>query len=125
MIEELVFNLLAVSLFIIIFFKILRKNDSNYVSILLLEAIGICISFVEIKLGIEANLAFTIIKYGRDRHYSIKVSDRYLNRDYYRKEEIRDYLTTWNSKDLLDYYHNNYWNKSYKTKYNGCVKKIH
>ena len=63
MIEELVFNLLAVSLFIIIFFKILRKNDSNYVSILLLEAIGICISFIEIKLGIEANLAFTIIKY--------------------------------------------------------------
>ena len=69
------------------------------------------------------NIPYTIIRYGRNKHYSIKVSDRYLNRDYYRKEEIRDYLTTWNSKDLLDYYHNNYWNRSYETKYNGCVKK--
>lgn len=69
------------------------------------------------------HIPFTVIRYGRNRHYSIKVSDRYLNRDYYRKEEISEYLTTWNSKNLFEYYHNNYWNDTYEPKYNGCVKK--
>ena len=31
MFEKLLFNLLACSLFIIIFFKIIRKNDANYI----------------------------------------------------------------------------------------------
>jgi len=69
------------------------------------------------------HIPFTVIRYGRNRHYSIKVSDRYLNRDFYRKEEIGDYLITWTSKDLIEYYNNNYWNDTYEPKYNGCVKK--
>lgn len=63
MFEMIWFNLLAFSLFIIIFFKIIRKNDTNYIGILVLEAIGITISFIEIKLGLEENVFFGVIRY--------------------------------------------------------------
>jgi tetratricopeptide (TPR) repeat protein len=63
MFEKILFNLLAFSLFIIIFFKIIRKNDTNYISLLILQAIGITISFVEIKLGVEENIFWQFIRY--------------------------------------------------------------
>ena len=63
MFEMIWFNLLAFSLFIIIFFKIIRKNDTNYIGILVLEAIGITISFIEIKLGLKENVFFGVIRY--------------------------------------------------------------
>ncbi len=63
MFEKLLFNLIAFSLFIIIFFKIIRKNDTNYISLLILQAIGIAISFVEIRLGIEENVFGGTIRY--------------------------------------------------------------
>ena len=52
MLEEILFLLLAVTLFIIIFSKIIRYNDSNYIALLIIEAIGIAICFFEIKLDI-------------------------------------------------------------------------
>lgn len=64
MIEKLVFNLLACSLFIIIFFKIIRKDDANYIGLLVLQAIGITISFIEIRLGIDiSNFTVAVIRY--------------------------------------------------------------
>ena len=63
MFEMIWFNLLAFSLFIIIFFKIIRKNDTNYIGILVLQAIGITISFIEIKLQIAENVVFGVIRY--------------------------------------------------------------
>lgn len=63
MLEKILFNLTAFSIFIIIFFKIIRKNDTNYIGILILQAIGILISFIEIKLKINANLFFKIVRY--------------------------------------------------------------
>lgn len=63
MFEKLVFNLLACSLFIIIFFKIIRKNDANYIISLILQALGITVSFVEIKLGIGENIFWGTIRY--------------------------------------------------------------
>ena len=63
MLELIIFNLVAFSLFIIIFFKIIRKNDTNYISVLVLGAIGISISFVEIRIGIEANGFFKSLRY--------------------------------------------------------------
>ena len=63
MIEKLIFELLAFSLFIIIFFKIIRKNDTNYISVLILQAIGIAISFIEIKLSIWECLPLEILRY--------------------------------------------------------------
>ena len=61
--EKILFNLIAFSIFIIIFFKIIRKNDTNYIGVLILEAIGIAISFIEIKMGIEANSFFKGLRY--------------------------------------------------------------
>ena len=63
MFEMILFNLLAFSLFIIIFFKIIRKNDTNYIIVLVLQAIGITISFVEIKLGLKENIFFGVLRY--------------------------------------------------------------
>ena len=63
MIEKIIFNLLAFSLFIIIFFKIIRKNDTNYIISLVLQAIGIIISFIEIKLKVQENIFWGIIRY--------------------------------------------------------------
>ena len=63
LIEKIIFNLVAFSLFIIIFFKIIRRNDTNYITLLILQAIGIAISFIEISIGIDSNLLFKTIRY--------------------------------------------------------------
>jgi len=63
LLEKVIFNLLAFSLFIIIFFKIIRRNDTNYIFLLILQAIGITISFIEISIGIDSNLLFKAIRY--------------------------------------------------------------
>jgi tetratricopeptide (TPR) repeat protein len=61
--EEILFLLIAFSLFMIIFSKIIRRSDSNYIAILVFQAIGIAICFIEVKIGIHANAFFTIIRY--------------------------------------------------------------
>ncbi|MGN1298962.1 MAG: tetratricopeptide repeat protein [Candidatus Scatovivens sp.] len=61
--EKIIFNLLAFSLFIIIFSKIIRKNDTNYISLLILQSIGICIDFTEIKFSIKENLFLILVRY--------------------------------------------------------------
>lgn len=48
LIERIFFNLCAFSLFIILFFRMIKKNDTTYVSILVLEAIGIATGFIEL-----------------------------------------------------------------------------
>lgn len=63
LVEKIVFNLIAFSLFIIIFFKIIRRNDTNYISLLILQALGITISFFEISLGMDATLLIKTIRY--------------------------------------------------------------
>ena len=51
MLERIIFNILSFSLFIIIFFKIIKKNDTAYVAPLILEAIGIAIGLIELLIG--------------------------------------------------------------------------
>ncbi len=63
MLEKLIFSLLACSLFIVIFFKIIRRNDANYMILLVLQAIGITVNFVEINLKIEENMFWGTIRY--------------------------------------------------------------
>jgi len=63
LLEKVLFNLMAFSLFIIIFFKIIRKNDTNYIGVLVIEAIGVSISFVELSLGLDANAFFKSLRY--------------------------------------------------------------
>ena len=41
MFEKIIFNVLAFTLFILIFFKLIRKNDTSYVYLLAIQFIGI------------------------------------------------------------------------------------
>ena len=63
MLEEILFLLVAFSLFMIIFSKIIRRSDSNYISVLIFQAIGIAICFIEIKIRVHANSFFMLIRY--------------------------------------------------------------
>jgi hypothetical protein len=69
------------------------------------------------------NIPFTVIHYNEcGCHYAIKVSDRYINRDDYRKKEISEYLD-WSSSDLFAVYNDEDWNKCYSTTHNSTVRK--
>ena len=61
--EKIIFNMVAFFLFILIFAKMIHKNDTNYVSTLLLQAIGISINFIEIMTGFYNNMFFKILMY--------------------------------------------------------------
>lgn len=63
MVENIIFNLLAFSLFIIIFFKMIKRNDTTYVSILLAEAIGIAINFIAIIFNLSIVIFLKVIMY--------------------------------------------------------------
>lgn len=63
MIERIIFNLLAFSLFFYIFLKMVKKNDSNYIYLLVVQALGILIGFVGLIINIPLNLFFTILTY--------------------------------------------------------------
>ena len=63
MAEKIIFNLLAFAIFIIIFGRFIKKNDTSYVYILGLEFIGIVINFIELLSDIRLNLFFRILIY--------------------------------------------------------------
>lgn len=63
LIEKLLFNVVAFSLFVFIFFKLIRKNDTAYVTILIIEAIGILLNFIEIILSLSLIWAYKIVMY--------------------------------------------------------------
>lgn len=51
MIEKLIFNVLAFTLFILIFIRLIRKNDTSYLYLLGIQFIGIVINFIELSIG--------------------------------------------------------------------------
>lgn len=63
LIEKLIFNVLAFALFILIFFNMIRKNDTGYLIPLIIQAVGIAINFFELIFMIHLNLFFRIIMY--------------------------------------------------------------
>lgn len=64
LIEEVIFSLLAITFFIIIFFKIISKNDTSYVYFLAIQFIGIVIVFLEIIFGkLFSNIIIRAIAY--------------------------------------------------------------
>lgn len=63
LLEHIIFTILAFGLFIIIFMKMIQKNDTTYVAILLLEAIGIAIMSVEMIFDITLNMFLKIVTY--------------------------------------------------------------
>lgn len=63
MFEKIIFNLFAFTLFILIFFKLVRKNDTSYVYLLIIQFIGIAINFIELSIGKSFGLIAKLIMY--------------------------------------------------------------
>ena len=61
--EQLIFTVLAFGIFVYMFFKMFKENDTNYIGILMIEAIGISLNFVEVLKKVEFGPFWTIIKY--------------------------------------------------------------
>ena len=62
-IEQLIFTVISLAIFVYMFLKMIKNNDTSYIVILVLEAIGIALNFLEFALFIELNIVFKILKY--------------------------------------------------------------
>ena len=63
LLEQLLFTFISFALFVYMFFRMISKNDTIYVAILVLEAIGIALNFVEVLFSIKLSVMFVILKY--------------------------------------------------------------
>lgn len=61
--EKIIFSILAFYLFIIMFFKMIRKNDTIYISVLAMQALGIAGNFIEIIFSLSFNIFVKILIY--------------------------------------------------------------
>ena len=63
MIERIIFFTMSLGLFLFLFFKMIKKNDTNYLYILIIQAIGIAISFISLLIRVQLNIVLAIISY--------------------------------------------------------------
>lgn len=63
MLEKLLFAIVTIVFFVYIFIDFFRQRDKCYVAILIIQAIGIIINFLQILFNIEVDIFFIIIKY--------------------------------------------------------------
>ena len=61
--EKIIFNVIAFFLFVLLFFKMIRRNDTGYLGIIILQAVGIAVNFFEIILQIYENIWTKIVMY--------------------------------------------------------------
>ena len=63
-VEQLIFIIIAFALFVYIFYRLIKENDTGYVPILAIQALGITIKFIEVVFGEdEPNIFIQIITY--------------------------------------------------------------
>ena len=62
-IEQFIFTVVSLAIFVYMFFKMIKNNDTSYIIILILEAIGIALNFLGFALFIELNMLLNILKY--------------------------------------------------------------
>ena len=62
-IEQLIFVVIAFAIFVYMFLKMMKKSDISYIIILVLEALGITINFLEVLFTIKLNIFLVILKY--------------------------------------------------------------
>ena len=48
LIEQLIFIIIAFALFVYMFYQLIKKNDTKYVPILAIQALGIAIDFIQL-----------------------------------------------------------------------------
>ena len=61
--EQLFFIIIAFAIFVFMFLKMMKRNDISYIIVLVLEAIGIALNFLEVLFSIKLNLFLVILKY--------------------------------------------------------------
>ena len=62
-VEQIIFTFISFAIFVLMFFRMIKNNDTTYVVILVLEAMGISLNFLEVLFDIKLNMIFIIIKY--------------------------------------------------------------
>ena len=63
LIEQILFTVIAFVFFVFMFFKLFKENDTNYIVILILQAVGIALNFVEVLITIKLNIFAMVVKY--------------------------------------------------------------
>lgn len=63
MLERILFNVIALGLFLFLFFKMIQRNDTNYIYILALQALGIAIGFFALIINVKLPIIVLIITY--------------------------------------------------------------
>ena len=63
LVEQLIFTVISFALFVFIFFKMIKNNDTTYITFLILEALGIALNFVEVLFNIKLNILLKILMY--------------------------------------------------------------
>lgn len=61
--EKIIFSIIAFSLFVIMFFKMIRRNDTIYIAVLVAQALGIALNFIEIIFSLNLNIGVKSIIY--------------------------------------------------------------
>lgn len=63
MLEKIIFFLLAVSLFVVTFGKLIKKNDTSYINFLAIQFMGILLGFLELSFKWNLNIFFKLFLY--------------------------------------------------------------
>ena len=63
MFERILFNVIALGLFLYLFFRMIQKNDTNYLYILGVQALGIAIAFIGLIFRVNLPIVLIILTY--------------------------------------------------------------
>ncbi len=63
LIEQFLFIVIAFAIFVYMFLKMMKKADISYIIIMILEAVGIALNFLEALFGMKLNMVFVVLKY--------------------------------------------------------------
>ena len=63
LVEQLIFIVISFALFVFVFLKMIKNNETTYVAFLVLQALGIALNFIEVLFNVKLNILFKILKY--------------------------------------------------------------
>ena len=63
LVEQLIFTVLSFAIFIYMFYKMIKNNDTTYIVFLVLGAIGIALNLIEVITGIQLNIFIKVLMY--------------------------------------------------------------
>ena len=63
LVEQIIFTFISFAIFVLMFFRMIKNNDTTYVAVLVVEVFGIALNFLEVLFDIKLNMLFLILKY--------------------------------------------------------------